>query len=495
MTYTPIQRNIEPSLQKVLELTSPATYTVKLAGHYLDNRVFEITKGDRQYDFNSSSPIVKGLQTHKEIQFESSDIIEFSKENYSLFALGKYLLLNNISYDDENFQKLFSGNISSFSTCRNTNEFDNTFLRCVIPLGNKKPFDIHNFQSYYLVTPNKKSFDYIPLTISGEIYYFIIYKLGEEYYFVIDSIQLSTLKQFQKKCFNALLALGFIKGNLIHDECFILSYDAVEMDTPKNILFHSMRASVVTNQPTFTANPYSVNHDIDLPRDENGAITKEANDKLYEDIYNFSIDVFSKLATLFYDNEKLQRATLIFIQSHISSLEIKIPNYYVAIEAITGHIISNVTTENKSLSPIKDNEVANTLIGAITNIVKKTKEDKNLNDEEFNLEILEKNINKLNAPPNADKLSETFTLLGYTLTKEQKDILKDRNRFLHGSFLKTVGDDEEFRKALHTALRLQFMITVLIYKLAGFTGKIINYAELWSHITAKKLNEERLVKI
>jgi hypothetical protein len=31
--------------------------------------------------------------------------------------------------------------------------------------------------------------------------------------------------------------------------------------------------------------------------------------------------------------------------------------------------------------------------------------------------------------------------------------------------------------------------------LADFTGKIINYAELWSHITEKKLNEERLIKI
>jgi hypothetical protein len=494
MAYTSIQRNIEPSLQKILELTAPATYTVKLTGHHLDNKVFEITKGDRQYNFNSSSPITKGLQTHKEIQFESNDVVELSKENFSLFTLGKYILINNIIYD-ESHQKLFSGDISSFSTCNDNTQFDHNFLRCIIPLENKKPFDIHNFQRHYLTTPNKKSFDYIPLTISGEIYYFILYKLGEEYYFVIDSIQLTTLKQFQKKCFNALLALGFIKGNLIHDECFILSYDALEMEIPKKILFHSMRASVITNQPTFTANPYSVYHDIDLERDENGAISKEAKDKLYEDIYDFSIDIFSKLATLFYENEKLQRATLIFIQSHVASLEIKIPNYYVAIEAITGHIMSNVATEKKSLSPIKNNEIANNLIETITDIAKKTKKDKNLNDEDFNLPILQKNINKLNAPPNADKLSETFTHLGYTLTKEQKDILKDRNRFLHGSFLKTFGDDEEFREALHTALRLQFMIAVLIYKLADFTGKIINYAELWSHITEKKLNEERLIKI
>jgi hypothetical protein len=39
------------------------------------------------------------------------------------------------------------------------------------------------------------------------------------------------------------------------------------------------------------------------------------------------------------------------------------------------------------------------------------------------------------------------------------------------------------------------MIAVLIYKLSGFSGRIINYSELWSHMTEKKLGEERLVKI
>lgn len=495
MSYIPIQKNIEPSLKKVLELMNPSTYTVKLIEHHLDNRIFEITKGDRQYDFSSTSTILKGVQTHKEIQFESNDSVELVKASHSLFALGKYILLNHISYDEDFKHKVFAGGISSFSTCKNTNDLDNKLHRCIIPVGDKEAFNIHDFQRHYFVTPNKKSPNYILLNIAGESYHLFNYKLGTDFYLIIDSIQQSTLNQFQKKSFNALLALGFIKGNLIHDECFIASYSDDKMETPENILYHSMRASVKTNQGTFTTNPFSVNHDIDFERDEKGMLKKEVHDKLYEDMYDFSADVFSKLASLFFEKEKLQRAVLIFIQSHIASLEIKIPNYYVAIEAITGHIASEVATDKKSLSPIKDTELANDLIIQITELAKKAKSEKGLTDEEFNLEILLKNINKLNAPPNADKLSESFTHIGYTISKEQKDILKDRNRFLHGSFLKTIGDDAEFREGLHTALRLQFMIAVLVYKLAGFTGKIINYAELWSHITEKKLGEERLVKI
>lgn len=495
MSYIPIQKNIEPSLKKVLELINPSTYTVKLAGHHLDNRVFEVTKGDRQYDFSSSSTILKGVQTHKEIQFESHENVELEKASYSLFALGKYILLNHISYDEDFKHKVFAGGISSFSTCKYTSDLDNKFHRCIIPVGEKEAFNIHDFQRHYFVTPNKKSPNYVLLNISGETYHLFNYKFGLEYYLIIDSIQKSSLNQFQKKCFNALLALGFIKGDLIHDECFIAVFSDDKMDTPENILYHSMRATVKTNQATFTSNPFSVNHDIDFERDDKGMLKKEVHDKLYEDMYDFSAEVFSKLATLFFEKEKLQRAVLIFIQSHVASLEIKIPNYYVAIEAITGHIVSEVATEKKSLSPIKDSKLANDLINQMIEFVKKAKSEKELNDEEFNLEILLKNINKLNAPPNADKLSESFTHIGYTLSKEQKDILKDRNRFLHGSFLKTINDDTEFREGLHTALRLQFMIAALVYKLAGFSGKIINYAELWSHITEKRVGEERLVKI
>ncbi|MGV3599548.1 MAG: hypothetical protein ACO1PI_16935 [Bacteroidota bacterium] len=495
MSSTPLEKNIELSLARILELLNPSTYVIKLPRHYLENSIFEITKGDRQYDFSSSCPIPRGLQNHKEIQFERTDNIEFSNANQTLFASGKHIVINHISYDEDSRNKVFGGSITSLSTCKNTSEFDGRFHRCIIPVGQEVAFNILDFQRNSFNTSNKKVIPYVALNISGDVYHLFNYKLGMDYYLVIDSLQKSSLNQFQKKCFNALLALGYVNGNLIHDECFIMAFRDDKMDAPENILYHSMRASIITNQATFTTNPFSVNNDKDFERDESGSIKQEIRDKLDEDIQNFSKDVFSKLASLFFENEKLQRAVLIFIQSHIASLEIRIPNYYVAIEAITGHISGELATKQNSLSPIKDTKIASNLIEEIKKIASKVKSENTLNEDVFNLNVLQKNIEKLNAPPNADKLSESFKHIGYTLTKEQRDILKDRNRFLHGSFLKTVNDDTEFREALHTALRLQFMIAVLVYKLAGFTGKIINYASLWSHITEKTIDEERLIKI
>ncbi len=267
------------------------------------------------------------------------------------------------------------------------------------------------------------------------------------------------------------------------------------MVVPQGFLYHAMRASIITNQPTFTSNPFSVNSDIDFERDENDQIKDEVLKKLNDDIDHFPRDVFSKLVELFYKEEKLQRAALLFIQSHITSLEMRIPNYYVAIEAITGYISSSIASGKKSLAPIKDPAIAAELKALIRNEANKLKLKKGLDDDLFNMEIIEKNINKLNAPPNADKLAESFTYLGYNLSVEERKILKDRNTFLHGSFLKTIDDDLAFREALHVGLRVHFLIAVSLLKLAGFSGKIINYAELWSHITEKTLGEERLVKI
>lgn len=120
-----------------------------------------------------------------------------------------------------------------------------------------------------------------------------------------------------------------------------------------------------------------------------------------------------------------------------------------------------------------------------------------MGNDEFDMEILEKNIFKLNAPPNADKLGKAFGLVGFDITTipDSKKVLNDRNTYLHGSFSVHADDDKTFQTALHIGLRLHFMIAVLLLKYCGFSGKIINYAALWKHITKKEINEERLIMI
>jgi len=495
MSFQPPVKDLLPSINLVQDLISTRNYTVKLPGHYLNDQHFEVKKEGKQYIFSGSSKIQKGLQTHKEIQFLREDLITLKDDSHILYVEGKHILLNNIGYDADHELKLFSGSINSFSSSADHADLNNRCLRMIIPDTDKSDFSLHGFKHLYFTTPKKGMVDYLPVIFQDNEYHLYKCSVSKKKYLVIDCVSEETLVNFQKKCFNILLTYGFITGNLIHDECFILSFADDKMTVPIGFLFHSMRSSVITHQATFTSNPYSVNSDIDFEREEDGRIKDTVSKKLYEGMEDFPRDVFSKLSQLFFLEEKLQRAALLFIQSHITSLEMRIPNYYVAIEAITGYISSSVATGSKSLAPIKDPHLAADLIAIILHKVTELKKEKGLDDTEFNLDILKKNINKLNAPPNADKLAESFTLLRYNLSPEEKKILKDRNTFLHGSFLKTIDDDLAFREALHVGLRVHFLIAVAILKLGGFSGKIINYAELWSHITEKQLNEERLVKI
>lgn len=494
MEYIPVIKEILPSINLVTELSIPERYTVSLDGHYLNGTILEVEKSERQYNFKGSSKIQNGIQTHKEIRFSGNDVVQLIGSKNTLNVEGKYIFLNNIDYD-ENYNKLFAGNISSFSSSPGHADLNNKYLRMVMPDIEKNHFDLHQFKHLYFHTPDKAYIDYLPVFFDDSEYHIYKCKHKEKSYLMIDCIHTETMVAFQKKCFNVLLAYGFLMGKLIHDECFILSFSDVNMVTPEGFLYHTMRSSVITNQPTFTSNPFSVNADIDFERGEDGHIKKSVRDSLSDGMEDFPRDVYSKMAALFYKEEKLQRAALLFIQCHIASLEMRIPNYYVAIEAITGYISSSIPSAGKSLAPIKDAAVAAELIAIIRAEASKLKREKGLDDDSFNLEIIEKNINKINAPPNADKLAESFIHVGYTLTAEERKILKERNTFLHGSFLKIIDDDVAFREALHVGLRVHFLIAVLLLKLSGFSGKIINYAELWSHITEKILGEERLVKI
>lgn len=133
MSYVPVTKDVLPSIKLVTDLLNTENYTVKLASHYLHERVFEVSKTDRQYSFNASSKIQKGVQTHKEIQFERNDVIELKGKANSLFVQGKYLLLNNINYDFDNNLKLFSGSINSFSSSAKHDDINNKYLRMVIP--------------------------------------------------------------------------------------------------------------------------------------------------------------------------------------------------------------------------------------------------------------------------------------------------------------------------------------------------------------------------
>lgn len=492
--YIPPFKILIPALEKMNQLRTSQSFTFHIAGHYFDQRNAALSKDDDEFSFAVSYPVIPGIELHEEFRFSANDSISLVGGSEIYFTNSKNIIVTDFTRSGDFSEKTAKGKITSLATTSDLSVFDNKFIRCIIPLKEEEQFSLNDFQTQWFEHAHGNSGDFISVAVDGIKIDFFHFRTDTENFICFDCHSAAQFETFQKKCFSILLSHGFLKGIMLHNEAYYFSYPDQKMDEPLEMAYISMRASIVTQQPVFVSSAFGMHQD--LMHDDDDAM-RTANRKkvelLNEDMDIFPTEVFSKLATLLYQKEKLQRAALIYIQSHIASLEVRIPNYYVAIEAITGHIADS--TEKKKFNPIKNKKLASKFIEDVTNLAKSVKSNLQLSEDEFNLDIMIKNINRLNAPPNADKLSSSFSQLGYNLSKEQKDLLKDRNVYLHGSFLKILGREEVFQQALHVSLRLHFMIAVLLLKLSGFSGYIINYAELWSYMTDKQLGESRVVKI
>ena len=104
-----IFKNVEPTLDKLLDLVRPSNYLIEIKGHHLDKNIFEVTKDNGEFKFESDSEIPKGVQLHKELEFNRDDIIKFSKPDLDLFVLGKNIFVNEISYNRDFSRKIFIG--------------------------------------------------------------------------------------------------------------------------------------------------------------------------------------------------------------------------------------------------------------------------------------------------------------------------------------------------------------------------------------------------
>ncbi|MDP1817277.1 MAG: hypothetical protein Q8K92_22665 [Leadbetterella sp.] len=486
-------KEVDSSIEKFLKLSKSKNYKLSASGHHLDNLPISIKKGVNQFEYEVVSPIVKGLQQDKELQFSPDAIIGLCKGQSTIYTFGHAFVSNYVTYGADFASKISRGLITKISSVQDDQEMNDHYLRMILPVDTARPFDINQFQRKFFKTKTKREIYFIEVVIAGDTYELFIYKHEKKHYVVIDCKSRTTLKIFQRKAYNLLLALAVIRGDLIGNESLVLSYKTAKHAKIQNFLYHSNRENLITNQPVFTSNPMAFYYNYDFEREKNFDLTKREKEKLYDDIIDFEAKVFSNLATLIHENEKIQRAAFLLLIGNTATLEVRLPNYYLAIEAIAEHI-SGPNTDKKL---IKDKKIASEIKKYIIDYLQDLKDKRGLDDEELNLKILQNKINSIESPPNSSKLSEPFLTLGFKLLskKELKDLLGERNTYLHGNFFISSDDEKVFQEAFYIGTRLHLMVSFLLLKLSGFNGKIVNYAEVWSHITKREVKEDRLVKI
>lgn len=487
-----IKKYLTESFEFVFNLNKPREFEINLKDHALNNRKILIEKAYKGFVFQTDSVIPKGVQRHKELQVSGNKLqLKEGGEDTKLFIEGKHFLLNKIDYDFDNNLKLLSGAINSIGNA-SLEDFTEKHLRLIIPIS-KKMRIINDYQCRGFVVDYKLRTGLLVLEINQKQFHLFEVKYGEKDYLVIDCIEKYSLTEFQNCCQTILLTYAFLSGDYHSEEGYYIGFDDASIEVPKHILFHTFSDSHYNLNAAFTTNAYFGLDLENIKRDEKGFIDEETRKEQFKDIMFFPSSVFNRICQIAIDNEKIFRSLLLLIYNQASTLEMKIPIQYVAIEALTGVIVKK---GNSELKPIPENELANKLISELKNITETFLKDNKIQIEDNDLiPPLFKRLNSLNAPTNTDKLSKPFAEVGYTITDEEKKIIKLRDTFLHGS-IKSFGTlDDDFKGLFYISLKLHFLICILLLKNAGFEGRIINYPKLYEYITEKYLEEEVLRKI
>lgn len=125
----------------------------------------------------------------------------------------------------------------------------------------------------------------------------------------------------------------------------------------------------------------------------------------------------------------------------------------------------------KAFSPTQVSGIQDALSGAVLSLIEPLELTKMQSD------LLNKRINSICAPTNADKLARVFCDVGVTLTSADKAILRDRNIPLHGRPTLTHSTDTELLEAERDRTdRLHTLISEALLRLLGYSGPYINFA-------------------
>lgn len=193
----------------------------------------------------------------------------------------------------------------------------------------------------------------------------------------------------------------------------------------------------------------------------------------YEDIdrkwLELTAEQYGKLLHLLTDNDDYQRAFRLLIDA--SSID-GISRGAIAAVALES-IANNLNEKGTAAAIISNKEVASQLKYELSKVLKKIKP--RIPKEEYNK--IESKVGAVNIQPNAVKLESCFEKVGIQLTDEEKFCISCRNSFLHGGVPK--NKDLEFLSqedmVFMVSQRLIMLSAMLILKLAGYRGKVIDW--------------------
>jgi hypothetical protein len=370
---------------------------------------------------------------------------------------------------------------------RAVNLSEKYFFRYVVPIEKCNWYnDIQN--SGYSYGLNRNHAGLLVVNLKGvDLHLFPVDESGKTYLFM-ESLEPCTIQQMNDFYYPISLVLGLITGEAPFGSTFILTSRNGKWEQEQMVSYIKQRPTITCSTVFFTTNVYSLNivlnankaaYAINQIKDKNGKLIEELLDWIH-------IETFQKMVSALLDDPRLARASLVLLESSNATLEVQGGVASVVLETLgniygekSGHYFEKKTWKDHIMPLFEQFINTNDWPDIVTD------------------EIKQKWINKLGAfnnIPNQEKLTRPFLDLGYDLQEYDKEVLNDRNRYLHGD-IKGNTFEEQFEELYYSSLELQKLCAILIFGACDYHGYLVNPATLTGRPKAIQHNEPVLVKI
>lgn len=323
---------------------------------------------------------------------------------------------------------------------------------------------------------NTWAFDCVRLAVNKKTYDITQYKSNEKSYFVIENLEPSSLKIFNKDAYSIQKGIGFLIGYMPGGENYIFSGE--------NFVYRRLsRISLKSVFYPVTSNPYSKLHK-----------EVEIAESYYGKLKVIPTPVISDFISQLRNNEDFSVAIIFLMEvSHLKSV-VSMPGVFsVILESLANIIITKqdklekLISNEKTFENIKTdlNKVINSYAGKI--------------DENAEIKI-RRRLKELNKPintsrlTNAEKLRVPFDQLKIKLSAEDELAVDYRNDLLHGNILMNndlIRTSKEIDdKMLYASAKLYTLISKLILKNSGYSGYVINHSKFYDKHSKEDYFEE-----
>ena len=433
---------------------------LRLNGQLISPSVsIEITKQD-QYWINCNDAIVSKdiLYSDKQNTLETDNGFSFIFSSFSSTRVaGEKAMISTIVADEV-----------KYGNC------DLCYYRAILPIKHLNPFsfELYDSKCYTQINEQRRNiilFSFITCTIANEA--FDIFK--DEGFIIIESKVKLGYEVFKTKVDYLLECIGFFSGVFIHDECFCFSCDDSSFSRIIGIRYKKLSGSIQTDL-TLISQERELNEVIFPNRKADGFCSF-----IKQSVFDEMLNRLCEKET----GRKLENLLFVLMYSSTYSLDTRSICLSAAVEGMRRYLEATNAKITKS------------------HIIDKTNTDEckrfiNALRSDFEGKIIDSYVNKcfrLNKP-NDELLFEPFSLFEVSIDEKDKDAIKARNTFLHGampSFDKVENKtiEVEAKKLSALSIRQFSMCYILLLKIIGYEGYIMNYRKLADFMESSTTND------